>query len=180
MKLKFTAYNIAIAVIVLLILTIVSLFIIVNPDKRPLHKPDVSVDEQQPSTPPKPVFRKDGELRFLDGKSYKVISDINIEVADNDAEREQGLMYRDTMEENNGMLFLMEKEEMQAFWMKNTILPLDIMFVDSERRIINIQKNCKPFSLEQLPSARPALYVVEVNAGYADKYGIKAGDLISF
>jgi uncharacterized membrane protein (UPF0127 family) len=180
MKIKFTAYNIAIAVILLLILIIVSLFIFVNPNKRPMHKPDVTLNEQKPTTPPKPVFRKDGELRFIDSKSFKVISEINIEVADNDAEREQGLMYRDTMAENDGMLFLMGTEEMQAFWMKNTILPLDIMFVDAERRIVNIQKNCKPYSLDQIPSAKPALYVVEVNAGYADKYGIMAGDLISF
>jgi uncharacterized protein len=180
MKIKITAYNIAIAVILLLILIIVSLFVFVNPNKRPVHKNNVNMNEIQPATTPKPVFRKDGELRFVDAKSFKVISEINIEVADNDAEREQGLMYRDSMADNNGMLFLMGTEDMQAFWMKNTIMPLDIMFVDAERRIVNIQKNCKPFSLDQIPSAKPALYVVEVNAGYADKYGIKAGDLISF
>jgi uncharacterized protein len=179
MKRKITVYNITIAVILLLILIIGTMVLFVNPDKKPVSKPDVTVNDE-PAAPAKPVFRKDGELRFVDGKTDKVITRIEIEVADNDAEREQGLMYRDTMAENNGMLFLMETEEMQAFWMKNTILPLDIMFVDGERRIVNIQKNCKPYSLDQLPSARPALYVVEVNAGFADKYAIKDGDFISF
>jgi uncharacterized membrane protein (UPF0127 family) len=179
MKRKISVYNITIAVILLMIIVIGSLVLFVNPDKRSVRKPDVTVNDQ-PSKPQKPVFRKDGELRFLDGKTDKVITKIDIEVADNDAEREQGLMYRDTMAENAGMLFLMDTEDMQAFWMKNTIISLDIMFVDSERRIVNIQKNCKPYSLDQLPSTKPALYVVEVNAGYSEKHGIKAGDLISF
>jgi len=179
MKRKLTTYHIFIAVILTMIVLIGSMMIFINPDKRPSRKPEISA-EVQTATPPKPVFRKDGELSFLENKTNKVIARIDIEVADNDAEREQGLMYRDTMAENNGMLFLMETEEMQAFWMKNTILPLDILFVDSERRIVNIHKNCKPYSLDQLPSAKPALYVVEVNAGYTDKFGIKPGDLIAF
>lgn len=179
MKRKINVYNITIALILLIIIIIGSLLLFVNPDKRSAHKPDITVNDE-PAKPPKPVFRKDGELRFLDGKTDKVITKIDIEVADNDAEREQGLMYRDSMAENAGMLFLMDTEDMQAFWMKNTIISLDIMFVDSERRIVNIQKNCKPYSLDQLPSSKPALYVVEVNAGYSEKHGIKAGDLISF
>jgi uncharacterized membrane protein (UPF0127 family) len=135
---------------------------------------------EQPATPAKPVFRKDGELRFLDGKTSNVITTIDIEVADDDAERAQGLMYRDTMAENGGMLFLMETEELQNFWMKNTIISLDIIYADSDRRIVSISKNCKPYSLDQIPSGKLALYVVEVNAGYTSKYGIKVGDMISF
>ena len=69
---------------------------------------------------------------------------------------------------------------MQAFWMKNTILSLDIIFVDSERRIVSIHKNCKPYSLDQIQSEAPALYVVEVIAGYTEKHKIKAGDRVMF
>jgi len=116
----------------------------------------------------------------LDGKTNETIATIDIEVADDDAEREQGLMYRDSMPENAGMLFLMGTEELQAFWMKNTIIPLDIMFVNSERRIVSINRNCKPYSLDQVPSGKPAIFVVEVNGGYAEKLGLKVGDLISF
>jgi len=179
MKTKPSVYNITIAIILVLILIIGSLLVFVNPTPKHSHKPNNPVAEQPVDTP-KPVFRKDGELRFLNGKSNKVITQINIEVADDYAEREQGLMYRDTMAENNGMLFLMETEEPQTFWMKNTIISLDIIYVDADKRIVSISRNCKPYSLDPIPSAKPALYVVEVIAGYTAKYGIKTGDVISF
>jgi len=179
MKSKPSVYNIIIAIILILIIIIGSLIIFINPTPKRIKNPNIGINEQ-PATPAKPVFRKDGELRFLDGKTTNVITTIDIEVADDVAERAQGLMYRDTMSENDGMLFLMETEEPQAFWMKNTIISLDIIYADSDRRIVSISKNCKPYSLEQIPSGKPALYVVEVIAGYTTKYGIKAGDLISF
>lgn len=155
------------------------MLLFVNPDSKPARKPEVSVIEQ-PAENSKPSFRKDGELRFLKRKSNEEIARINIEVADNEAEKEQGLMYRESMAEDNGMLFLMGTEEIQTFWMKNTIISLDILYVDSERRIISIHENCTPYSLDHIPSLKPALYVVEVNAGYTAKHGIKVGDLISF
>ena len=179
MKRKISVYNITIAIILILIIVIGSMVIFVNPAMKPVRKP-AEVSEEQPTTPPKPVFRKDGELRFLEGKSSKVITAIDIEIADDDAERAQGLMYRDTMDENNGMLFLMEIQEPQSFWMKNTILSLDIIYADADKRIVSISKNCKPQSLDPILSVEPAMYVVEVNAGYTDKFGIKDGDLISF
>ena len=179
MKQKLTVYNIIIAIIFTLILIIGSLIIFVNPAPKRAHKSDVTMNEQ-PATPAKPVFRKDGELRFLVGKTNRTIATLDIEVADNDAEREQGLMYRDTMAENNGMLFLMEVAEPQTFWMKNTIISLDIIYADADKRIVSISKNCKPYSLEQIPSVKPALYVVEVNAGYTAQHDIKVGDMISF
>jgi len=179
MKRKISVYNITIAIILILIIVIGSMVMFVNPAKKPVRKP-AEVSDEQPTTPTKPVFRKDGELRFLDGKSSKVITLINIEIADDDAERAQGLMYRDSMDENNGMLFLMEIQEPQSFWMENTILSLDILFVDSDLRIVSIHRNCKPYSLEKIESGKPALYVVEVIAGYAAKHSLKVGDLISF
>jgi len=176
---KYSTYNIAIATILLLIVVIGLLILFMNPTKKRTRKPVDTTVVEKPAKP-NPVFRKDGELRFLNGKTNEVINTIDIEVADDDAEREQGLMYRDSMAENAGMLFLMGIEELQAFWMKNTILPLDIMFVDSERRIVSIHQNCKPYSLDQIQSGKPAIFVVEVNAGYTEKQGIKVGDLISF
>lgn len=179
MKQKLSVYNIIIAIILVLILIIGSLIVFVNPAPKRVHNPNVTMNEQ-PSTPAKPVFRKDGELRFLDGKTNKAITTLEIEVSDDYAEREQGLMYRDFMAENNGMLFLMEVEEPQTFWMKNTIISIDIIYADAEKQIVSISKNCKPYSLDQIPSAKPALYVVEVNAGYTTKYRVKVGDMISF
>jgi hypothetical protein len=179
MKQKISVYNITIAVILILIVIIGSLLFFVNPSPTRSHNQENNITEQ-PVNSAKPVFRKDGELRFLDGKTNNQITAINIEIADNDAEREQGLMYRDTMAENQGMLFLMETEEPQTFWMKNTIISLDIIYADAEKRIVSISKNCKPYSLDQIPSAKPAQYVVEVNAGYTVKYNIRVGDIISF
>jgi len=179
MKRKLSVYNITIAIILILIIVIGSMVIFVNPSKKPVRKP-AEVSNEQLTTPPKPVFRKDGELRFMDGKTNKVIATIDIEVADDDAERAQGMMYRDTMAVNSGMLFLMETQELQSFWMENTILSLDILFVDSDLRIVSIHRNCKPYSLEKIESGKPALYVVEVIAGYAAKHSLKVGDLISF
>jgi len=179
MKHKPSVYNIIIALILVLIIVIGSMILFVKPEKRTIKNP-VNTIIEQPVKPVKPVFRKDGELRFLKSGNNEIISTIEIEVASNDAQREQGLMYRDTMAGNEGMLFMMGTEEMQSFWMKNTIIPLDILYVDSERRIVSIHKNCNPYSLEQILSEKPALYVVEVNAGYADKHNIKTGDFISF
>jgi len=180
MKNKLSLYHIIVATLLVLIIVIGSLIIFVNPVKKPVRKPAGNMNEQPVTSSPKPVFRKDGELRFMTGKSDKIIISIDIEVADDNAEREQGLMYRDTMAQNAGMLFLMDTEETQTFWMKNTILPLDILYVDSDRRIVSIHKNCTPYSLAQIVSAKPALYVVEVNAGYTDKHSIKVNDMISF
>jgi len=179
MKRKLSFYNIVIAIILLLIIIISSMVIFINPVKKPVRKYS-ETEYAQPITEAKPVFRKDGELRFVEGKSTNVITTIDIEIADDDAERAQGLMFRDSMPENAGMLFLMETEEPQSFWMKNTILSLDIMFVNADRRIVSIHKNCKPYSLDQIESGKPAMYVVEVNAGYAERHGLKTGDLISF
>jgi hypothetical protein len=125
------------------------------------------------------IFKKQGTLSFINNKG-EVLSTIDIELADNYYKRMQGLMYRKEMAENQGMFFIFEIEDEQSFWMKNTILSLDILYVNVNREIVKIYKNTKPFSTESLPSLKPALYVVEVNAGYTDKYGIKEGDKISW
>ena len=126
-----------------------------------------------------PQFKKEGELQFLK-KDGSLIEKIDIEVADNEPERRQGLMYRRTMDENRGMLFIFPQEELQDFWMKNTIMSLDIIYVNKNKEIVKIHKNTIPFSEASVPSIKPAIYVVEVNAGHTDKLGIKEGDRIEF
>ena len=123
------------------------------------------------------TFHKDGELIFSSSDD-KAIQKIDIEIADNEMKREVGLMMRRTMAGNQGMLFIFDSEAPQAFWMHNTILPLDIIYVNSKMEIVTIIKNAKPYDDTSLPSTKPAQYVVEVNAGYCDKYGIKEGDKI--
>jgi len=129
---------------------------------------------------PEPQFKKEGELEFVGKSNKEHMRKIDIELAENDDERSQGLMYRRSMDDTKGMLFIFQREEPQSFWMKNTVIPLDIIYVNSKMEIVKIFKNTVPFSEKSLPSEKPATYVVEVIGGYTDKYGIKEGDLISF
>ena len=89
-------------------------------------------------------------------------------------------MYRSKMDEDNGMLFIFEKDEMQSFWMKNTIIPLDILFIDSKGVIYTIHSNTVPYSEKPIPSKGKSQFVVEVNGGYCSRHGIKEGDLIEY
>jgi len=127
-----------------------------------------------------PPFMKEGELEFIKSDKKTEIKKIDIELAENDDERMQGMMYRKTMDDGKGMLFIFQQEEPQSFWMKNTIMPLDIIYVNSRKEIVKIFKNTTPFSEKSLPSEKPATYVVEVGGGFTDRYGIKEGDLINF
>ena len=122
-------------------------------------------------------FKKEGELVFTDPNG-KEISEINIEIAENDDARMTGLMYRTSMKENQGMLFIFTREEEQSFWMKNTVLALDMIFVNSKMEIVKIHHNTTPFSEQSYSSGKPAEYVIEVNAGYSYRMGIKEGDKI--
>ena len=125
-------------------------------------------------------FKKEGELNFLDGKTDKLISKIDIEVAQTPDEEQQGLMFRRSMADSLGMLFVFDLEEQQSFWMKNTYIALDIIYVGANKQIVSIAPNCKPLSEESIPSEGNAKYVVEVNGGYAAQKGLKKGDKIDF
>lgn len=127
-----------------------------------------------------PTFVKEGEVEFLRKGTDTLVKKIEVEIADNDAERAKGLMFRATMPDSIGMLFIFEESEPQAFWMKNTLISLDIIYVNEKKQIVSIQKNAKPYSEESLPSNGSAQYVIEVNGGWCDKYGIGAGDVVRF
>ncbi|MBN8572252.1 MAG: DUF192 domain-containing protein, partial [Ignavibacteria bacterium] len=79
-----------------------------------------------------------------------------------------------------GMLFIFPEDADQAFWMKNTIMPLDILFINSNKEIVKIYKNATPYSEKSMPSEKKAMYVVETVAGFCDKYGITEGDKIGY
>ena len=127
-----------------------------------------------------PTFKKEGELLFIDNIESDTLAVIDIEVADNDQKTAQGLMYRSSMPENAGMLFLMPREDIQGFWMRNTYIPLDMIFVNSNKQIVTIHANTTPMNENSYISTAPALYVVEVNAGYCKKNNINEGDKIDF
>jgi uncharacterized protein len=106
--------------------------------------------------------------------------EVRVEVADDLAEQAKGLMDRTTLGENRGMLFVYPEERELSFWMKNTLIPLSIAFIDSERRIIDIQ-DMKP--LDDKPphyvSAEPAQYALEVNQGFFEERDVRVGDRVA-
>ena len=107
-----------------------------------------------------------------------------VEVADDDAERARGLMYRDAIDAGNGMLFIHEAEEPQAYWMKNTKIPLDILYFDGSRKLVSQQRDVPPCSLgdacPSYPSKAPAQYVLELNAGEAARLKLQDGAELTF
>ncbi len=130
--------------------------------------------------PSEPQFLKEGNVTFLKKEGKQFIKMIDVEVANTYSERMQGMMYRTHMDGDKGMLFIFEEPEHKSFWMKNTILPLDIMFIDSAGVIDTIYRKTIPYSEKSLPSRRRVQFVVEVNGGWSDKNGVKESDLIEF
>jgi uncharacterized membrane protein (UPF0127 family) len=131
------------------------------------------------ASPVAPMFKKQGECTITNRDNKSIVT-IDIEIADDDSKREIGMMGRPTMEEHQGMLFVFEEEQMASFWMKNCILPLDMIFINKLGEIVTICKNTTPFSEQAYPATALTLLVLEVNAGFADKYGIKEGDRMSW
>lgn len=101
-----------------------------------------------------------------------------VEVVREEADRNRGLMYRRSMADSHGMLFDYDPPQAVGFWMKNTYIPLDIIFVGPDGRIIRIAERTVPFSLEHIPSGGVARGVLEINGGLSRKLGIRAGDLV--
>lgn len=107
-----------------------------------------------------------------------------VEIADNDLERARGLMFRESMDESRGMLFIHDQQQPLAYWMKNTKIALDILYFDKERHLVSQQRDVPPCSLGNrcppYPSEAPALYVLELNAGQAAALGLKNGATLTF
>ncbi len=101
-----------------------------------------------------------------------------VELAQTDVQRAKGLMFREEMSEDEGMLFIFEGEGERYFWMKNTPLPLDIIFVATDGRIVSIAESTTPFSEAIVSSNGPARYVLEVLAGTSEKLGFSTGDFV--
>jgi uncharacterized membrane protein (UPF0127 family) len=122
-------------------------------------------------------FEKEAELTFYKKNGKKIIT-IDIEIPETLREMTTGLMYRRTMAETEGMLFAHNKSKARFFWMKNTYIPLDMIFANEMMQIIEIKKKATPLSEELIPVPKEAQYTIEVNAGFCDTYGITAGDKI--
>jgi uncharacterized membrane protein (UPF0127 family) len=105
---------------------------------------------------------------------------VHVEIADTPAARELGLMYRSHLDENAGMIFVFPAPDRWSFWMKNTEIPLDMIFADSTGKIVGIVENAEPFSEKPLTVNGASLYVLEVNAGFARRHHVVPGDLLKF
>lgn len=124
------------------------------------------------------AFTKEGELRIF--KKDSLAQTLDVEFAETDYEVQTGLMYRNSMEDNQSMLFVFPNVAMHSFYMKNTEFPLDILFIGADYKIASFQKNAQPLNESSLSSQVPVKYVLEINAGLSDKWGLAEGDSIAF
>jgi uncharacterized membrane protein (UPF0127 family) len=104
--------------------------------------------------------------------------DIDVEVVREPRTRERGLMFRRDMDENHGMIFVFPRPDHQVFWMHNTILPLDMIFIRADRTILGIVKNATPETDDPREVPGDSLYVLEVNGGFSDRHHLSAGDRV--
>lgn len=125
------------------------------------------------------TFQKEGVLtifKSIDSTQVK----LDIEIADTDFDIQTGLMYRNSMDSKQGMLFVFDDVRERFFYMKNTKIPLDLIYINENKSIVSFQKNAKPFDESSLPSKFPAKYVLEINAGLIDNWSISLGDSIGY
>lgn len=143
--------------------------------------------QPQPSSAPSSPSETTGSQPAASQNGPRVIFPdgfvVNVEVAADDELRAQGLMYRDHLRPGTGMLFLFAEDEEHAFWMKNTVIPLDMVWIDANQRVVAVKYNVPPCKVENCPSYPPGVlsrYVLEVAGGVAQQHGIKAGDQLRF
>jgi uncharacterized protein len=123
---------------------------------------------------------------FMENKELKKVcineNCFKVETANTPEERSRGLMNKESLAESSGMLFVFDEEGIYSFWMKNTLIPLDIVWINKNKEIIYIEKNAQPCKTESCQNYGPAQrckYVLEINGGLTDKLNIKAGDKLT-
>ena len=131
--------------------------------------------EPTPAAPEIP-FRVDGSLEFV--RVGETLLSLDIEIADTDSLRERGMMQRTSFPPESGMLFLFDHQEIRQFWMGNTPLSLDLLFISNDSTIVDIAKYARPYSDEPIVGGAPAQFVLEVPGGFADTRGIVEGDKV--
>jgi uncharacterized membrane protein (UPF0127 family) len=105
---------------------------------------------------------------------------VTVELARNDAERQRGLMYRESLEPDHGMLFVFDETAPHAFWMKNTLIPLDMIFIDGVGQIAGVVERAEPQTTTPRTAGGPSRYVLEVIGGWCAAHGVGAGDRVRF
>lgn len=133
-------------------------------------EPEVEIQEIE--------FKKEGELQIL--KNGETTRTLDIEIADTPYEWETGLMYRESMEENQGMLFIYPNAAQRSFYMKNTYIPLDIIFLSNDTTVVSYKENAIPRDESSIPSNSPARFILEINGGKVTEWNIEIGDKMRF
>jgi uncharacterized protein len=123
------------------------------------------------ASPASTASESKGTLETASGKHPLVV-----ELAETPAEREKGLMFRQNMAADHGMLFDFDESRPVTMWMKNTLIPLDMLFMDGKGVVTQVKRMAKPESLDLIPSNGPVRYVLELNGGSAERYGVRSGD----
>ena len=126
------------------------------------------------ATPPPPPQPAGPRVVFPDGFA------VHVEIAADDPTREQGLMYRDHLAPDAGMLFIYPEPMVASMWMRNTLIPLDMLFVNPKGRIVSIHERAVPGSLEVISATAPVKATIELNGGTAARLGIKPGDVVRY
>lgn len=140
-----------------------------------------NVEQRQvrPSSPPEPenpmlVQRGKVTVRTRAGRELR----LDVEIAANDADRTRGLMFRHAMPEASGMIFVFPEEAFHSFWMKNTFIPLDMLFIDADGRVVGVVEQAQPRTLTGRSVEGESKYVLEVNGGWCARNGVAAGDSV--
>ena len=137
---------------------------------------DSSTEETQTVAPEDAIpFDEEGQLAVVQDGDTTVT--LQIEIAETDSARTRGMMQRTGFpDETSGMLFLFPEEAPRSFWMANTPVALDLLFIGADSQIVSVAKYARPYSPERIVSDAPARYVLETPAGFADSYGVVEGD----
>jgi uncharacterized protein len=134
-----------------------------------------SPDPRCPPDPSTPPALRGGKVTFEAGKGRPVV---DVDIAEKDADRQRGLMYRKAMPEGRGMIFRFEEKQDHTFWMHNTCIPLDMLFIDDDGLIVGIQENTPTMTDQTFSVGCPSRYVLELNAGWCRRHGVVAGQRV--
>ena len=131
-------------------------------------------DPKCPADPMTPPKLRSGKVVFLEAKQEAV----TVEIAERTDDRTRGLMYRKSMPDDHGMIFVFEEREDHTFWMKNTCIPLDMLFIDDDGTIVGIEENTPTLSERTFSVGCASRYVLELNAGWSRRHGVTAGQKV--
>ena len=142
---------------------------------KPKRTPPNGADSRCPHDPETPPKLRTGKIVFSEAKGAPVTT---IEVAENDHDRQRGLMYRATMGDEHGMIFTFGEKDDHTFWMHNTCLSLDMLFIDDDGTIVGIEESTPTMSDDAFSVGCPSKYVLELNAGWTRAHGVVAGQKV--